>query len=65
MQQLTGGDTHRVLNALGTLVLGSEPGSTISIAGAMVDEVYQASSLPFDRESWLSITRAVGPITSS
>lgn len=51
MKQLTGragGDARRVLNALETLVLGSEPGSAFSITGAMVDEVYQASPLPFD-----------------
>jgi putative ATPase len=45
-----GGDARRVLNALETLVLGSAPGSTVSITGAMVDEVYQASPLPFDRK---------------
>lgn len=53
MKQLigrAGGDARRVLNALETLVLGSEPGSTIAITGAMVDEVYQASPLPFDRK---------------
>ena len=53
MKQLTGragGDARRVLNALETLVLGSEPGSTVSITGSMVGEVYQASPLPFDRK---------------
>jgi putative ATPase len=53
MKQLmgrAGGDARRVLNALETLVLGSAPGSTVSITGAKVDKVYQASPLPFDRK---------------
>jgi putative ATPase len=52
MTQLTGragGDARRALNALETLVVGSDPGSTVSITGAMVEEVYQASPIPFDR----------------
>ncbi len=53
MKQLTGragGDARWVLNALETLVLGAAPGSIISITGAKVDKVYQASPLPFDRK---------------
>ncbi|MEZ0168144.1 replication-associated recombination protein A [Microvirga sp. TS319] len=53
LKQLTGragGDARRVLNALETLVLGSPPGTTVPITGSMVDEVYQASPLPFDRK---------------
>ena len=44
-----GGDARRALNALEALAIGSDAGTEIRITKEAVDEIYQASPIPYDR----------------
>lgn len=44
-----GGDARRALNSLEDLVIGTRPGTQIAVTEDMVDEVYLASPIPYDR----------------
>lgn len=43
-----GGDARRALNALESLLIGIKPGEIV-VTEEMVDEIYQASPIPYDR----------------
>ena len=44
-----GGDGRRALNTLEGLVAGANPGETVTVTKEMVDDVLQASPIPYDR----------------
>lgn len=46
----SGGDARRALNTLEAIVVGREDGETVHVTKDMVDEVFQASPIPYDRK---------------